>query len=148
MIPALHEHADNDDNENADNELWGRRCPGAGKWVEHDSESRQAYAARTGQRHGQLSALGWHGTVGMTLPSMPANGLGGAGSPVGPDGKPLLPGGSGAGSPGGKRSKAGRREHLKRLPADIRAQVQVLQVRAECERIRIKGRMQGLSGPQ
>ena len=105
------------------------RCPGAGKWVEHDSESRQAYAARTGQRHGQLSALGWHGTVGMTLPSMPANGLGGAGNPVGPDGNPLLHGGAGSmGSPGGKRSKSGRREHLKRLPADIRAQVQVLQV--------------------
>ena len=106
------------------------RCPGAGKWVEHDSESRQAYAARTGQRHGQLSALGWHGTVGMTLPALSSNGNSGSGGSGGADVGGFLGGGSGGGAPSsaGKRGKSGRREHLKRLPADIRAQVQVLQV--------------------
>ncbi|KAK9858818.1 hypothetical protein WJX84_002816 [Apatococcus fuscideae] len=113
-------------------EICSCRCPGAGKWVEHDSESRQAYAARTGQRHGQLSALGWHGTVGMTLPALSSNGNSGSGGSGGADVGGFLGGGSGGGAPSsaGKRGKSGRREHLKRLPADIRAQVQVLQSQA------------------
>ena len=54
------------------------------------------------------------------------------GAPGGADGAALLNGGAGLGPPsaGSKRGKSGRREHLKRLPADIRAQVQVLQVQA------------------
>ncbi|KAL4450750.1 hypothetical protein ABPG77_001106 [Micractinium sp. CCAP 211/92] len=35
------------------------KCPGAGKWIEGDSESRQAFKERTQRRQDELAQLGW-----------------------------------------------------------------------------------------
>lgn len=85
------------------------RCPGAGKWVEGDGESRASYAQRTQARHGQLNAMGWFGNIGIASPAGPSD------LHSNPDA--MLNNDSGA-----KR----KYRELKRLPADIRAQVALL----------------------
>ncbi|KAA6421081.1 MAG: hypothetical protein FRX49_08992 [Trebouxia sp. A1-2] len=85
------------------------RCPGAGKWVEGDGESRASYAQRTQARHGQLNAMGWFGNIGIASPAGPSD------LQSNPDA--MLNNDSGA-----KR----KYRELKRLPADIRAQVALL----------------------
>ncbi|DBA97682.1 TPA: hypothetical protein ACH3X3_012574 [Trebouxia sp. C0006] len=84
-------------------------CPGAGKWVEGDGESRASYAQRTQARHGQLNAMGWFGNIGIASPAGPSD------LHSNPDA--MLNNDSGA-----KR----KYRELKRLPADIRAQVALL----------------------
>ncbi|KAL3151010.1 hypothetical protein ABBQ38_012881 [Trebouxia sp. C0009 RCD-2024] len=90
-------------------EICACRCPGAGKWVESDQDSRASYAQRTQARHGQLNAMGWFGNVGIATPSNPAD--------MQPGGDPLVT------SEGSAKRKF---RELKRLPADIRAQVALL----------------------
>lgn len=79
------------------------RCPGAGKWVEGDTDSRASYAQRTQARHGQLNAMGWFGSIGTASPTAAQD----------------------MHNPEDAGAKRKYRE-LKRLPADIRAQVALL----------------------
>lgn len=85
------------------------RCPGAGKWVEGDGDSRASYAQRTQARHGQLNAMGWFGNIGIATPTGPHDMQSTADAMLNSD-------------TGAKR----KYRELKRLPADIRAQVALL----------------------
>ncbi|KAK9815402.1 hypothetical protein WJX72_003093 [[Myrmecia] bisecta] len=82
-------------------EVCACRCPGAGKWVEGDADSRLAYATRTAQRHGQLLSMGWQGGAGQAVPVM-------------------------TGIPGQDAVARGKQRELKRLPADLRKEIQEL----------------------
>lgn len=98
-------------------EICSCKCPGAGKWVENDDTSRQQYAQRTSLRHGQLQQLGWGGSISVSATFGP--------SPVSQylqqDAQPQC---------NMKRPRQSRRT-LKRLPQDIRHQLEQLQVPPE-----------------
>lgn len=47
-------------------EICACSCPAAGKWIESDRESREAFRVRTMKRHADLTAAGWQGSVMST----------------------------------------------------------------------------------
>ena len=123
-----------------------RSCPGSGKWIEGDQHSRQYYWARTNRRKDTLSRLGWHMTAPITTPAHPFNPMDHpmrdqpphphaavvSQPPLALEGAPregdgLAPLGEGCHTHGALSERQVRQ--IKRLPADIRAQVHALQVR-------------------
>ena len=91
-------------------EICSCECPGAGKWVESDEDSRLRYRERAKKRYAELSALlqrNWSG------------GGGGGGDLAGPSGSLTGGNGGGGGSSTGVLASA-----LRRLPADIKDQLE------------------------
>lgn len=91
-------------------EICGCRCPGAGKWVETDEASRKSYAERTHQRYEELTKMGW--AIMQTTNLMQVEKK--TKSPVGSQVKTSLP-------------ELSKNKVLRRLPADIRAQMEAMQ---------------------
>ncbi|PSC69166.1 hypothetical protein C2E20_7306 [Micractinium conductrix] len=113
------------------------KCPGAGKWIESDPESRRAFRERTQERQDMLAQLGWQ-DASAAQPTSTAGGTASAATAApstsaGQEAVQQRPrrraasqqqpaGGASAGGAQSARSGPSRR-----LPADIRQQLEALQ---------------------